>query len=414
MALARGGGGASTSKLRLLVTALAGTETPKQWVLLGNLSSRGVAAYAPCLSAPGASQGSPSLHWGPGCWEVIGQRAGPQRHNSPLVALSAWPPRSSLGSLPGPVGGPPPAESSPLSVVAAAFSSLALLSPPRNATGQTCHFPSDVHLLREAGGGVGAKGPCQSLSQTLLPLTLTSTPECRQGQRRKLRPREATRTEGQRQRPHQKPPAQECLPIILPSTAKASVFSPGLVAGSASDFRAWQAVMMSCICRKLATASTSSTFSELRLSLAVYINSSTCPRPAKDTDSHHRPTSRPGASSLPAAPLGGGVHGLVKSTVAGHHLPISCAGTEASNLWTQPRQQFLNRDIPTEDRGCEVHPAWKTEGVNTTPTLHQRTRGMNTHPTQGTKGVNAHPTQGTKGVNAHPTRRTKGVKALPA
>lgn len=105
-------------------------------------------------------------------------------------------------------------------------------------------------------------------------------------------------TEDQRQRPHQKPPAQESLPIILPSIAKASVFSPGLVASSASDFRAWQAVMISCICRKLATASTSSTFSELRLSLAVYINSSTCPRPAKDTDSHHRPTSRPGTSSL--------------------------------------------------------------------------------------------------------------------
>lgn len=119
------------------------------------------------------------------------------------------------------------------------------------------------------------------------------------------RPEEETETQrgdtkDQRQSPHRKPPAQESLPIILPSIAKTSVFSPGLVAGSASDFMAWQAVMMSCICRKLATASTSSTFSELRLSLAVYINSSTCPRPAKDTDSHHGPTSRPGTSSLPS------------------------------------------------------------------------------------------------------------------
>lgn len=70
--------------------------------------------------------------------------------------------------------------------------------------------------------------------------------------------------------------------MTLPSTAEASVFSPVLLVGSASDLSVWQAVIMSCIWRKLATASTSSTFSGLRFSLAVYMNSSTCPRPVKD------------------------------------------------------------------------------------------------------------------------------------
>lgn len=61
-------------------------------------------------------------------------------------------------------------------------------------------------------------------------------------------------------------------------TAKSSVIRDG--AGFAIDWYAEQAFTISCICRKLATASTSSTFWGLKLSLAVYINSRTWPKPA--------------------------------------------------------------------------------------------------------------------------------------
>lgn len=45
-------------------------------------------------------------------------------------------------------------------------------------------------------GGQGRQGvPPRGLSQTLLQLNLTSTPQRRQGQRRKLRPREVTEAE---------------------------------------------------------------------------------------------------------------------------------------------------------------------------------------------------------------------------
>lgn len=70
--------------------------------------------------------------------------------------------------------------------------------------------------------------------------------------------------------------------MTSPSTAEVSALSPAVLVGSAKDLSVWQAVIISCIWRKLATARTSSTFSGLRFSLAVYMNSSTCPRPAKD------------------------------------------------------------------------------------------------------------------------------------
>lgn len=149
------------------------------------------------------------------------------------------------------------------------------------------------------------------------------------------------------------------LPRILPSKAEASILSPGLAAGSASDLRAWQAVMMSCICRKLATASTSSTFSELRLSLAVYINSSTCPRPAKDTDSHHGPTSRPGPSSLSSCPTPWQDPGICEKQGGGGsplspHLPCQWRGGQPGD--SQPRQQPPKCSTPIEGGGCECPP----------------------------------------------------------
>lgn len=61
-------------------------------------------------------------------------------------------------------------------------------------------------------------------------------------------------------------------------TVKSSVMSEG--AGFAIDWYAEQAFTISCICRKFATASTSSTFCGLKLSLAVYMNSRTWPKPA--------------------------------------------------------------------------------------------------------------------------------------
>lgn len=70
--------------------------------------------------------------------------------------------------------------------------------------------------------------------------------------------------------------------MTSPSTAEASALSRVVLVDSASDLSVWQAVIISCIWRKLATARTSSTFSGLRFSLAVYMNSSTCPRPVKD------------------------------------------------------------------------------------------------------------------------------------
>lgn len=81
---------------------------------------------------------------------------------------------------------------------------------------------------------------------------------------------------------HKKPLFKNGLPMTLPSTPEASVFSPVVLVGSASDLSVWQAVIISCIWRKLATASTSSTLSGLRFSFAVYMNSSTCPRPVQE------------------------------------------------------------------------------------------------------------------------------------
>lgn len=206
------------------------------------------------------------------------------------------------------------------------------------------------------------RAPTRGLSQAFLRLILTSTPQRRQGQRRKLRPRAVT--ESQRQSPHQKPPARENLSVLLPSMAKASVLSPGLAAGSVSDLRAWQAVMMSCMCRKLATASTSSTFSELRLSLAVYMNSSTCPRPAKDTDGHHGLASRPGASGLPSCSARQQDPGIGKKQGGGHRLPISCAGREAGTWGTCSPDNSLQTEVHPPRDGRQQR-AW-------TPTLHRR------------------------------------------
>lgn len=57
---------------------------------------------------------------------------------------------------------------------------------------------SQQQSTREAGkGGGGQKAPPRSLSQTSLRLTLTSSPQCRQGQKRKLRPREVTESEAE-------------------------------------------------------------------------------------------------------------------------------------------------------------------------------------------------------------------------
>lgn len=110
----------------------------------------------------------PLLLWGPDCWQVMGSTnfllaitffqvasPGAPNHNSPLAVLSAWPPRSSLSSLPGPGCGLLLAWSSLLSMVAAAFSSLALLSPPGDRTGQTCHFPPGVHCQRGEASPLG-------------------------------------------------------------------------------------------------------------------------------------------------------------------------------------------------------------------------------------------------------------------
>lgn len=142
----RPGWGPSTPKLRLPAPPIRLEQVPQcePRVPLGNQSSRGAAALPPCLPGSGASPRKPAAR-GTGAraaargWDT---RPGPRCHNSPLAVLSAWPPRSSLGSLPGPVGGPLAAGSRSLSVGAAAFSSLALLSPPGDGTRQTRHFPS--------------------------------------------------------------------------------------------------------------------------------------------------------------------------------------------------------------------------------------------------------------------------------
>lgn len=97
---------------------------------------------------------------------------------------------------------------------------------------------------------------------------------------RNVRPSEETQR--QAGAPSKKLLFRSSQPMSSPSTAEVSALSPGVLVGSARDLSVWQAVIISCIWRKLATARTSSTFSGLRLSLAVYMNSSTCPRPAKD------------------------------------------------------------------------------------------------------------------------------------
>lgn len=84
MSVAQGVGlGASTCKLGPVVPLLCLEQTPQNngGSLLGNLNSRGTTLHP----APGASQGSPSLHWGPGRW----WNRWPRHHNSPLAALSA-------------------------------------------------------------------------------------------------------------------------------------------------------------------------------------------------------------------------------------------------------------------------------------------------------------------------------------
>ena len=68
----------------------------------------------------------------------------------------------------------------------------------------------------------------------------------------------------------------------VPMAAGGCWLLAGLSAGTARDLRALQALTISCIWRKPATASTSSTLSGLRLSLAVYMNSKTWPRPARE------------------------------------------------------------------------------------------------------------------------------------
>lgn len=99
------------------------------------------------LSCPGAQAaqvtGRATFQLSVTSFQVASQPMRPN-HNSPLDALSAWPPRSSLSSLPGPVEELPLAWSSLLNMVAAAFSSLALLSPPGDRTQQTCRFSSSV------------------------------------------------------------------------------------------------------------------------------------------------------------------------------------------------------------------------------------------------------------------------------
>lgn len=122
------GGGCRTSKLRLLVPVLSLQQVPwSEGLSQPQEAPPQEAAHCPRAQAAGRCQ--------------------TRRHNSPLAVLSAWPPRSSLGSLSGPVGGPLPAGSSSLSTAAAAFSSLALLSPPGDGTGQSCHFPPRAHRL---------------------------------------------------------------------------------------------------------------------------------------------------------------------------------------------------------------------------------------------------------------------------
>lgn len=68
----------------------------------------------------------------------------------------------------------------------------------------------------------------------------------------------------------------------VPISAGGCWLLAGLSAGTARDLRALQALTISCIWRKPATASTSSTLSGFRLSLAVYMNSKTWPRPARE------------------------------------------------------------------------------------------------------------------------------------
>lgn len=68
-------------------------------------------------------------------------------------------------------------------------------------------------------------------------------------------------------------PLTTTLTTLHSPTAKSSVMRD--TAGVAIDWYAEQAFTISCICRKLATASTSSRFCGLKLSLAVYMNSRT-------------------------------------------------------------------------------------------------------------------------------------------
>lgn len=83
----------------------------------------------------------------------------------------------------------------------------------------------------------------------------------------------------------------------IPISAGGRWLSAGLSAGTARDLRALQALTISCIWRKPATASTSSTLSGFRVSLAVYMNSKTWPRPAREA-TQAEISSRPSATQF--------------------------------------------------------------------------------------------------------------------
>lgn len=119
----------STSKLRLLVPVLWPSQVPR--------GERSLPSRRP-LTAPGT--------------RLLGRgrnsQLSPRHRDSPLAVLSAWPPRSSLGSLSGPVAGPLPAGPSSLSPAATAASFLALLSPAGEGTGQSYHVRAGVRWPR--------------------------------------------------------------------------------------------------------------------------------------------------------------------------------------------------------------------------------------------------------------------------